>query len=83
MPKAKQEDIENDIKEILASQLYIKPDKISNNTRLQEDLGVDSFRAVEIAFAIEDKYKKEVSNDALTGIKTVNDIVKMVMNILK
>ena len=47
----------------------------SDDTRLVEDLGLDSFGSVEIAFELEEKFDLKIPDAALYEAKTVKNIV--------
>jgi acyl carrier protein len=70
--------VEQTVKEILAAQLAIDANTIKLESKLQEDLNLDSFGAVETAFALEDKFGFKISDDAVYTAKTVEDIVKYI-----
>ncbi len=67
--------IETTVKEILAKQLTMDISKINAEARLVEDLGVDSFGSVEIAFELEEKFDLKIPDAALYEAKTVKNIV--------
>jgi len=67
--------IETTVKEILAKQLTMDISKINAEARLVEDLGVDSFGSVEIAFEFEEKFDLKIPDAALYEAKTVKNIV--------
>lgn len=73
-----QMNVEETVKEILAQQLNIKVSAINIDSRLAEDLNLDSFGAVETAFALEDKFKLKISDNAIYTAKTVQDIVSYI-----
>ena len=68
-------EVENTVKEILAKQLTMDAGKINSDSRLVEDLGVDSFGSVEIAFELEEKFELKIPDAALYEAKTVKNIV--------
>ncbi len=68
-------EIESTIKEILAKQLSMEAGRISLESRLVEDLGVDSFGSVEIAFELEEKFDLKIPDADLYEAKTVKNIV--------
>ena len=70
--------VEQTIKELLAKQLTIDASTIKLDSRLAEDLNLDSFGAVETAFALEDKFGFKISDDAVYTAKTVGDIVNYI-----
>jgi acyl carrier protein len=70
--------VEQTVKEIIAAQLAIDVNTVKLESRLAEDLNLDSFGAVEMAFAMEDKFGFKLSDDAVYSAKTVEDIVKYI-----
>ena len=69
-------EIEDKVKEILAKELNIKKENITPERRLIEDLGMDSFKAIEIIFEIEDSFGKRIKDSEIKNIKTVRDIIQ-------
>lgn len=59
---------------ILAKKLDVEITTIRLDTRLAEDLGVDSFGAVELMFEIEEAFGLKVPNSEIEHIRTVGDI---------
>ena len=68
-------EIETTIKDILAKQLSMEAGAINLDSRLVEDLGIDSFGSVEIAFELEEKFSLKIPDAALYEAKTVKNIV--------
>jgi acyl carrier protein len=68
-------EIEQTVKEILAKQLKIDSANIRSEALLAEELGLDSFGALESAFEMEEKFAIQIPNEALYNVKTVKDIV--------
>ena len=68
-------EIEATVKEVLAKQLTMDAGKINLDSRLIEDLGVDSFGSVEVAFELEEKFNIKIPDAALYEAKTVKNIV--------
>jgi len=69
-------EVEEKVKEILAKELNIKKENITPEKRLIEDLGMDSFKAIEIIFEIEDSFGKRIKDSEIKNIKTVRDIIQ-------
>jgi len=67
--------LENEVVEILARHLKRATLQIRLNTLLREDLNVDSFAMIELAFALEDKYKLQIPEDEMGKLKTVKNVV--------
>lgn len=68
------------VKEVIAEHLSLEDemDSIRENTRLVEDLNLDSLDAVEISMLIEDKLNIEFDEADLEGVSTVADLVKAI-----
>ena len=72
--------IETTVKEIIAKQLTMDVTKVLLESRLVEDLGVDSFGSVEIAFELEEKFDLKIPDSALYEAKTVKNIVDYIIS---
>lgn len=71
-------EIEKGVKEILAKRLNISTDKILRNSDFKDDLGMDSFGAIEVMFEIEDRFGIEVQEKELIEIKKVEDMINYI-----
>ena len=67
------------MKEIIAEQLNVDEDMITEASGFKEDLGADSLDLFELVMALEDEYSVEIQADDLTNLLTVGDV----MNYLK
>ena len=64
------------VKAIVEYQLDLKDTTIINReTRLREDLKVDSLDAAEIILAIEDKLNVEIPDELMMNAKTIGEII--------
>lgn len=70
-------DIFEAIKEIICEYVETDPDTITESSSLRYDIGASSFDLMNIATAVEEKYKISVSDKALPRIKTVGDIAAL------
>jgi len=70
--------IEGKIKEILAKKLGIGEETIASDSRLAEDLGVDSFGAIELMFEIEEAFGLKIPDSDIEHVRRVNDITAYV-----
>jgi acyl carrier protein len=68
------------VKEILAKQLRVDVDSISNDTDIVDDLGADSLDVVEMLMTIEQEYGIVVPDEAILTFKTVGDVAKYIEN---
>lgn len=67
--------------EAIAEQLSLSGEEISaitENTRLREDLRIDSLEAVEIAMLLEDKLDVILDESDLDKVTTVGDLVAVI-----
>ena len=66
------------VKELIAEQLDVKADDITEASNIQDDLGADSLDVVDLVMALEDEFDVEIPEDQVENIKTVGDIVKFI-----
>lgn len=78
-----QQEIEQKVKEIISKKFGAAPEKIHGETRLAEDLGVDSFGAVELMFEVEEAFGLKIPDSDIEHVRTVNDIVNYLAAWLK
>ena len=68
-------EIEEKVIQVLAGMLHKDNGEIRPDSRLVEDLEMDSFTAVELLFELEDEYGLEIPDENIASFKTVRDIV--------
>ena len=66
------------IKELIIDRFDIEADKITPETNIIEDLGVDSLDVAELLLVIEDEFGVAVPEEKIVALKTVQDIVDFV-----
>jgi acyl carrier protein len=69
------QEIEQKVREIISKKLDVELGKISAESRLAEDLGIDSFGAVELMFDIEEAFGLKIPDSDIEHVRKVNDIV--------
>lgn len=77
------QEIEQKVKELLSKKFDIEIAKINSESRLAQDLGVDSFGAVELMFELEEAFGLKIADSDIDGIRSVNDIVVYIATWLK
>lgn len=68
------------MKELIADQLGIEADGITENSRFKEDLGADSLDLFELVMALEDEYSVEIPAEDLQAMATVGDVISYLKN---
>ncbi|MCD7949828.1 MAG: acyl carrier protein [Erysipelotrichaceae bacterium] len=66
------------VKNALVESLNIEEDEIQLDSSLNDDLGIDSLDAVELSLDLENEFDIEISDEELSSLKTVEDIVKLI-----
>jgi len=81
--KKSNEQIEEDVRSLIAEILEVEPGEIDPNAHFVKDLGMDSMMALEILAGIEKKYRIAIPEDTLpkfTDLTTTVNIVKDILN---
>ena len=63
---------------MIADQLQVKADSITENTRLVEDLKADSANVMVMILELETEFGIEVEDEVILNLKTVGDVVKYI-----
>ena len=66
------------VREIIANQLSVKPETVTDTSNIAEDLGADSLDLVEILMALEDEFGISIPDEAIPQIKTIKDVVAFI-----
>lgn len=66
------------VRDILAEQLRLDPDKITPDAEIIADLGADSLDVLQLLMTIEDEYGVRIPDEELENFRTVGDIVEYV-----
>ena len=70
------DEIEKNVKEIIATKLNLLPDKIKNDAHFIKDLGADSLKVVELVMTFEDEFELgEIPDEVVEKIQTVQDVI--------
>ena len=64
------------MKEIIAEQLGVDADSITEASSFKEDLGADSLDLFELTMALEEEYDTEIPAEELEDIETVGDVIE-------
>lgn len=66
------------IRKIIADQLGVKREEVSDNIEFTNDLGADSLGAVELVVSLEQAFSVEIANEDIEKLKTVGDMLKYI-----
>jgi len=72
--------IEIKVKEILSDKLGINSNDIKNTSLLLNDLGIDSFGAIQLLFAVKEEFGVVVLLEDFKTIENVLDVVEYIFN---
>ena len=71
------------IRDALATQFEVDPEKITRDTDVMNDLGADSLDLVELIMTLEDEYGVSVTDESVYEHKTVGEITDFIESLLK
>lgn len=67
-----------DIREVVVTQLAVKPEMVKPEARLIEDLGADSLDAMEMVTAVEERFGITIPDEDAQKVKTVAELIALV-----
>ena len=70
--------IEERVKKIVAEQLGVKLEEVSNEASFVEDLGADSLDTVELVMALEEEFETEIPDEEAEKITNVQQAIDYV-----
>ena len=70
-------DVFEKVKNLFVEELGIDEDKISMESKLEEDLDIDSLGIVEVVMAFEDEFGIEIDDEELSDVGTVGQAVNL------
>lgn len=74
--------IRQKVVEILAEEFELKPEQLTPNATLYDDLGLDSLDAVDMVVALEKAFAIKMTNEeAIRSVRTVEDLITTIMKI--
>jgi len=66
------------IKAVIAEQLGVKPEEVTESAKFVDDLGADSLDTVELVMALEEEYGVEIPDEDAEKLLTVGDAIKYI-----
>lgn len=70
--------IDERVKQIVAEQLGVDEDQVTEEASFMDDLGADSLDTVELVMALEEEFDVEISDEDAEKIQTVKDAIEYI-----
>ncbi len=70
--------IEEQVKSIVAEQLGVKGEEVTNDASFVDDLGADSLDTVELVMALEEEFGIEIPDEDAEKMGSVGDSIKYI-----
>ncbi|HHU05856.1 MAG TPA: acyl carrier protein [Clostridiales bacterium] len=70
------------VRAILAEQLDIDEEKITEDTDIVEDLGADSLDVVELMMTLEQEFDLLITDEKVSEFRTVGDVVDYIESLI-
>ena len=70
-------------KKVVAEQLGVELEAITNKSKFAEDLGADSLDTVELVMALEEEFEVEIPDEEAEKIKTFDEVIVFLEDRLK
>ena len=70
--------VEQQVKAIVAEQLGVKIEQVTNSASFVDDLGADSLDTVELVMALEEEFETEIPDEDAEKITTVQQAIDYV-----
>ena len=75
---SEEKSIEDRIRTIIATELGVKPEQITNEAKFIEDLGADSLDTVELVMALEEEFGNEIPDEDAEKLTSVGDVIRFI-----
>jgi len=66
------------IRQIIADQLGVKKEEVTDNAKFVDDLGADSLDTVELVMALEEEFGIEIPDEEAEKLITVGDALRYI-----
>ncbi len=77
------DDIASKVRAIIADQLMVDPEEVTDEASFVEDLGADSLDTVELIMEFEDEFGVEISDEDAENIATVGEAIAYMGKIME
>lgn len=69
----------DEVRAAVAEHLEVDGERLTEQTSLGEDLGLDSLAGIELATALEDRFSMRITDDELAALRTYGDLERLVL----
>lgn len=69
------------LQKVIATELQIDIDKVTQDAHLFDDLNFDSLDTVETVIALENEFDIEIADDEIDNVRTVQNILDLIDNL--
>jgi acyl carrier protein len=66
------------VRQIIADQLGVKKEEVTDNAKFVDDLGADSLDTVELVMALEEEFGVEIPDEDAEKLSTVGDALRYI-----
>jgi acyl carrier protein len=70
--------VQEKVKEIIAEQLGVKKEEVTEDAKFIDDLGADSLDTVELVMALEEEFGIEIPDEDAEKMVTVGEAIKYI-----
>lgn len=67
-----------EIKKVLIDAINVDEEEVKPEAKLNEDLGIDSLAAVELALELENTFDVRIEDEELAKLETVQDVIDII-----
>jgi len=75
--------LKKELRALVAEIAEVEQDKVTDEARFVEDLGMDSMMALEILAAIEERYRIQIPEEILPKLTSLKEAVSLTSRIIK
>jgi acyl carrier protein len=75
--------LKEEVKALICEIIEVEPEKLAEEAKFVEDLGVDSLMALEILAYLEKKYRVKIPEDKLMSLVNLKQTVELMEEVLK
>jgi len=71
------------LREVICRFVEIDPEKLTEDTNIRSELGLNSLELINIAVAIEDEFDVEIPDREVGNIETLGDAIKVIQKYME